>query len=123
MTNSPPDSPGVSGSYNLILSWVVGVFHTPLGLTLYLIKASLLVLEDETYLLHLTKRLYPDIALAFRVTPARVERSLRTAINSLWEQGCIAAVEELVGYRIKEKPYVGEFIDILCGYFRSNLCA
>lgn len=36
VTNSPPDSPGVSGSYNLILSWVVGVFHTPLGLTLTL---------------------------------------------------------------------------------------
>lgn len=86
----------------------------------YLIKASLLALEDETYLLHLTKRLYPDVALAFHVTPAQVERSLRTAINLLWDQGCIAIVEELVGYRIKTKPYVGEFIDILSGYLRSN---
>lgn len=32
--NTPRDSPGVSGSYRVILSWVVGIFHTPLGLTL-----------------------------------------------------------------------------------------
>ena len=98
----------------------IGLRGTPCGFH-YLVKASQLVLEDETYLLHLTKRLYPDVARAFQVTPSQVERSLRTAVNSLWEQGCIAAVENLVGYRIREKPYVGEFIDILSGYLRSQL--
>ena len=85
----------------------------------YLTKATLLVLEDSTYLLHLTKRLYPDVARAFDVTPAQVERSMRTAIDVLWNQGDVSALENLLGYQIRDKPYVGEFIDILSGYLHS----
>lgn len=60
VTNSPPDSPGVSGSYNLILSWVVGVFHTPLGLTLTLF----LPLQANIHRNSLLRKPYPfDILL------------------------------------------------------------
>ena len=86
----------------------------------YLTKATLLVLEDSTYLLHLTKRLYPDVARAFNATTAQVERSMRTAIGVLWNQGDISALENLLGCQIKDKPYVGGFVDILAGYLRSK---
>ena len=86
----------------------------------YLTKATLPVLEDSAYLLHLTKRLYPDVARAFDVTPAQVERSMRTAIDVLWNQGNISALENLLGYQIKDKPYVGSFVDILAGYLRTK---
>lgn len=85
----------------------------------YLSKAILLVLEDASYLHHLTRRLYPDVALAYDATPMQVERSMRTAITAIWDQGDVAALEDLIGYRIKGKPCVGEFIDILAGYLRS----
>lgn len=87
----------------------------------YLSKAILLVLEDASYLLHLTKRLYPDVALACNATAMRVERSMRTAIEAIWNQGDVAALEELIGYTIKGKPCVGQFIDILAGYLRSMI--
>lgn len=88
----------------------------------YLQKAALLVLEDETYLLHLMKRLYPDIAHAFQVAPAQVERSMRTAIAVIWDQGNVAVLEDLIGYPIQGRPCVGEFIDIIVGYLRSGRC-
>ena len=85
----------------------------------YLAKATLFVLNDASYLFHLTKRLYPDVAHAYNVTAKQVERSMRTAVELIWSQGNVAALEELIGYRIKDRPYVGEFIDILAGYLRS----
>lgn len=44
---------------------------------------------------------------------------MRTAVALIWSQGNVAAQEEAIGYRIKDKPYVGAFIDILAGYLRS----
>ena len=71
----------------------------------YLAQAVLLVLEDSTYLLFLTKRLYPDVADTFHVTPVQVERSMRTAIDVLWNRGDIDALENILGYRLTDKPY------------------
>lgn len=85
----------------------------------YLSQAILFVLEDASYLRHLTGRLYPDVALACNATPAQVERSMRTAIEVIWNRGDVATLEKLIGYRIRHKPYVGEFIDILAGYLQS----
>lgn len=34
----------------------------------YLAKATLFALNDPSYLFHLTKRLYPDVALAYNAT-------------------------------------------------------
>lgn len=87
----------------------------------YILNAILLALNDTSYLLNLTKRLYPEIASLYNVTPAQVERSMRSAIDLIWNKGNITILEEMVGYKIKHKPYVGEFIDIISGYFRSMI--
>lgn len=85
----------------------------------YLTCALLLVLEDESYLLGLTKRLYPAVAKAQCASPSRVEHSLRTLVDGFWERGNVHILEELVGYPLLHKPYVGEFIDILAAYLRT----
>ena len=85
----------------------------------YLVYALSLVLQDETYLLHLTTRLYPQIAERFSVSVFNVERCLRTAVNVFWDRGNIRILEDLLGYPIPDKPYAGEFIDMLAGYLRS----
>ena len=86
----------------------------------YLAYALSLVLQDETYLLHLTTRLYPQIAERFSVSVFNVERCLRTAVNVFWDRGNIRILEDLLGYPIPDKPYAGEFIDMLAGYLRSS---
>lgn len=81
----------------------------------YCVRAVLLVMEDETRLLHLMKRLYPEIAASFHATPAQVERSLRTVISLWWEQGDVAILEGILGRKLHCKPYAGEFIDMIYG--------
>ena len=44
--------------------------------------AVLLVLEDPSYIHSVTARLYPDVAKKLNSTPARAERSIRTAVES-----------------------------------------
>lgn len=84
----------------------------------YLSSALLLVLEDESYLLHLTTRLYPEIAKIYSVSAICVERSLRTLLTNFWDRGDVSLLEDMVGYSLTVKPYLGEFIDILADYLR-----
>ncbi len=97
----------------------IGLRATLIGFH-YLAYALSLVLQDETYLLQLTTRLYPKVAERFAVSPSNVERCLRTVINAFWDRGNFRLLEELLGYHIPDKPYAGEFIDILAGYLRST---
>ena len=53
----------------------------------YLCYAISLCLENEDYLLGISKLLYPTIANTFQTTPSSVERDLRTVINVCWERG------------------------------------
>lgn len=50
-------------------------------------RAIELVLEDETYLKYITKRLYVDIAKDFHTTIPRVERAIRHAIEYALDHG------------------------------------
>ena len=47
----------------------------------YLSYGIALCLQDENYLLSVSKLLYPQIARMFRTTSASVERDLRTVIK------------------------------------------
>jgi two-component system response regulator (stage 0 sporulation protein A) len=82
----------------------------------YLARALQLALDNPALILNLTTQLYPAVAETFGVSPAQVERSMRTT----WEHGDIAALESLIGYHLKGRPSVGELIDILGGYLRSH---
>lgn len=58
-------------------------------------------------------RLYPLVARRHGMTPAAVERSLRTLVESTWNRGNLAALERFFGHSVdpeKGKPTNKEFI-------------
>jgi len=97
----------------------LGIHATYLG-SYYLNYAIDLTLSDDTYLLNLTKRLYPAIAEKFEVSPACVERNIRTAVNVCWMYGNRDLLNKIAGYELNSRPANGEFISILTGYIKAN---
>lgn len=58
-------------------------------------------------------RLYPLVARRHGMTPAAVERSLRTLVESTWNRGNLAALERFFGHSVdpeKGKPTNKEFL-------------
>lgn len=67
-----------------------------------------------------TKELYPAIAKQFGTTPVRVERNIRTAIESAWDRGDYFAIESVFGGSAAEdgvRPTNSEFIARMAVYF------
>lgn len=50
---------------------------------IYLKSAIIKTVEDPAYLSLITKRLYVDLAKEYSVTPSKIERSMRTAIEKI----------------------------------------
>lgn len=76
----------------------------------YAIKLSL---ADPSYLNELTKRLYPDVAVQFNTTASRVERSIRHAVESVFDRCDPEIISNLFGCtmgRNRGKLTNGEFI-------------
>ena len=73
--------------------------------------ALVLALEDEEYLFGVTKNLYPTIAKMHRSTAARVERSMRHAIEAAWQNEDGALRQRLSGS--ENKPSNREFLTLL----------
>lgn len=70
-----------------------------------------LALEDEEYLFGVTKNLYPTIAKMHRSTAARVERSMRNAIEAAWSCPNGVLRQRLSGR--ETKPSNREFLTLL----------
>ena len=86
----------------------------------YLVYAIRLALENEDYLLLISKWLYPDVAAKFHTSTSSVERNIRTVINYCWDHGNRRLLQELASYPLEHKPSTGEFLDILVTYFKSE---
>lgn len=86
----------------------------------YLTLAISLCLEDEDYLLGVSKLLYPEIARTFQTTACSVERNLRTVVSVCWERGNRELLESISLYPLINKPTTGEFLDIVTGYLRQK---
>jgi two-component system response regulator (stage 0 sporulation protein A) len=91
---------------------------------LFLKEAVILVCEDETHLMRITKSLYPSIAERYDSTPQRVERSIRNAVELTFERGNVdwiaqffKMVTPLHGGRITN----GEFVAYIAHYVTSEL--
>ena len=75
--------------------------------------------EDITLMDAITKRLYPEIAQTFNTTASRVEKGIRTAIESGWDRGNRESQKRLFGYTVdmnKGKPTNCEFIVTVADY-------
>ena len=86
----------------------------------YLSYGVYLCLQDENYLLSVSKLLYPEIAHAYETTSCSVERDIRTVVKVCWERGNKTYLQKLAMYSLDEKPTSGEFIDILVGHIKQT---
>ena len=86
----------------------------------YILLAVKLCLEDEDYLLGISKLLYPQIAHICQASVSSVERDLRTVITVCWERGNRALLNEISLYPLLSKPTTGEFLDIIVNHLRQE---
>lgn len=68
----------------------------------------------------LYKTLYVDIAEHFGTSRDNVEHCIRTAISNCWYKGNRELLIKIAGYKLKQKPAIGEFIDILYNYLSQT---
>lgn len=91
---------------------------------IYLKEAVKLVLEDSNIIQKVTKSLYPGIAGRFDTTSTRVERSIRHAIELVWNRGDIKTIALVFGYSedyLQSRPSNSEFIAMLCETVKRNM--
>lgn len=90
---------------------------------LFLKEAVSLVLEKPDILNRVTKELYPGIAKHFDSTPARVERSIRHAIEVVWSRKETQHISKLFGYseeHLESKPTNSQFIAMVADSIRMD---
>lgn len=90
----------------------------------YLREAILMTIQDPNLINEVTKKLYPLIAAQYHTTQHRVERSMRFAIETVWNKGDVKVLQvlhDLFGYCVddkKGKPTNASFIAIISDKIR-----
>lgn len=97
----------------------LGIARTYLGYY-FLIDAVKLVLDNETLLFSVCRKLYPAVARIHHTTADNVERNLRTAIRACWEHGNRSLLESMFPYPLYARPSASEVIDALADYCKST---
>ena len=90
----------------------------------YVIRAILLVMSDRLYINSITFGLYPQLAVEFDTTPARVERAIRHLIEVTWARGDLDILEKYFGNTVsasRGKPTNGEFIARMANVVKANV--
>jgi len=90
----------------------------------FLREAILMVIEDRGLISGITKELYPNVARKCKTTSAKVERSIRHAIEVCWLRGRVDVLENTFGYTInpeRGKPTNSEFIAMVADKIRMSL--
>lgn len=90
----------------------------------YVVEGILLVVEDRSYISNITFGLYPQLAVRFDTTAARVERAIRHLIEVTWLRGDMDVLTKYFGNTIsmdKGKPTNGEFIARLANVVKQQL--
>jgi len=100
----------------------IGIPPNLLGYS-YILYSLEIILLNPLYLNAITKRLYIDIGKKFDVSPASVERAMRTAINVGWLHGNVDYIDSV--FRncvnpIKGVPSNSLFLSRLFYYFNSE---
>ena len=90
----------------------------------YVIRAIQLVMSDRLYINSITFGLYPQLAVEFDTTPARVERAIRHLIEVTWCRGDLEVLDKYFGNTIsasRGKPTNGEFIARMANIIKSRM--
>lgn len=91
----------------------------------YLRVAVQRVVENPQYVQSICKKLYGDIAEIFNTKPARVERCIRTAIETAWSRADLDVIEYYFGNTVSGysgKPTNSEFICLIANVVREEQC-
>nr|MDD6335322.1 sporulation transcription factor Spo0A [bacterium] len=75
-----------------------------------------LAVHDPSMMDHITKQLYPTIAIKFNTEPGKVERAIRHAIDVVWTRGRVENINQAFGIRIftnQTRPTNSEFIALI----------
>lgn len=81
--------------------------------TRYIASALLLVSEYKDEDIHMTKDIYPTLSRQFNTTSQNIERSIRTAIEYVWNNSNVFQLTAIYPYEVNNKtgrPSNGEFI-------------
>lgn len=82
----------------------------------FLKESIKLAIYNPSYIGAITKIMYPTIAIKFKTTACRVERSIRHAIEVSYMKGKIYNINEIFGLKIleeNEKPTNSEFVALI----------
>ena len=72
--------------------------------------------KNPSYLDFITKSLYIDMAKKFRTSSACIERSVRTAISTIWKTNNLKLLYEICGNEFIERPTNKEFFSLFYRY-------
>lgn len=75
----------------------------------------ILVIEDESRLLKVTKQIYQPVSEMCGCKLSSVERNIRTVIFIAWDANR-TFLNELFGFELNAPPSVSQFIDVLAVY-------
>ena len=90
----------------------------------YVIQAVMLVLQNPVYLKSVTFSLYPQLAVIFDTTAARIERAIRHLVEVTWVRGDLETLSRYFGNTVnaeRGKPTNSEFIARLANIVRQRL--
>lgn len=87
----------------------------------YLTTAVAMTVRNPEAIRWVTKGLYIEVAQRHRTTPARVERSIRTAIRMCWERGGRETLDQMAGYHLPQRPTASELIDLVAAHIRDTV--
>jgi len=84
--------------------------------------AILMVIANPELIYAMTKELYPEVANKFEITPSKVERGIRHAIETAWNKGLFDALENVLGPGVtEEKMANSEFIATFAERMRTDM--
>ncbi len=89
----------------------------------YLREAVKMSINDSSMVNQITKKLYPGIGNIFGITPSKVERAIRHAIDVAWNRGRIQDMNDVFGINIfqpNDRPTNGEFIALVADRLRMR---
>ena len=98
----------------------------PLGVTAnytgyyYIMYAVELVASDPSYLILVTKDLYPTVAQHFSSTSSRVERNIRHTAGLAWQTNPVL-LQKMAGHPLRQRPCASQFIAILVSEYKKLL--
>ncbi|MDP4090434.1 MAG: sporulation transcription factor Spo0A [Bacillota bacterium] len=120
MSNTKADDNGSLEDRISEIIWRIGIPAHIYGYK-YIRDAIGMVVQNVELLSSITKILYPTIAEKYHTTPSRVERSIRHAIEIVWNRGQAEELRDIFGTTLiysKERPTNSEFIAFIADHIK-----